>query len=173
MKKVSERVRGGPFESSKNFNETQFFYGFSLATARPPECCRGPRLDRKCPRKVNHPASQRELRIPLLRRHRSLIPENWLIRQAVPRTLRRDFSVPAFHTTDESVGRRTRPVGNALTVRAGRISRTIRSSFFKSDSSAFWRRLEDQGSGHHTPLEKITCPVRFTVFKACVPQMLK
>jgi hypothetical protein len=25
LKKVSERVRGGPFESSKNFNETQFF----------------------------------------------------------------------------------------------------------------------------------------------------
>ena len=103
----------------------------------------------------------------------SLTPENWLIRQAVPRILRRAFSVPAFHTTDESVGRRTRPVGNALTVRAGRISRTIRSSFFKSDSSAFWRRLEDQGSGHHTPLEKITCPVRFTAFKASVPQMLK
>jgi len=113
-----------------------------LAAARPTECWRGRRPGRKCPRKVNRPASQRELRIPLLRRHRSLTPENWLIRQAVPRTLRRDFSVPAFHTTDDSMERRTRPVGSALTVRAGRISRTIRSSFFKSDSSAFWRRLE-------------------------------
>lgn len=113
-----------------------------LAAARPSECWRGRRPGRKCPRKVNYPASQRELRIPLLRRHRSLTPENWLIRQAVPRTLRRDFSVPAFHTTDDSMERRTRPGGSALTARAARIKPDDSLNFFKSDSPAFWRRLE-------------------------------
>lgn len=48
-----------------------------------------------------NPASQRELRIPLLRRHRKLDTESRLMRQAVPQTLRRAFPVTAFHTTDE------------------------------------------------------------------------
>jgi hypothetical protein len=113
---VSEEARSSPAKTSVRRN---FFLGFSnssaqrdhgvreskrrsmLAAARPSECWRRRRPGRKCPRKVNPPASQRELRIPLLRRHRSLTPENWLIRQAVPRTLRRAFSVPPFHTTDE------------------------------------------------------------------------
>ena len=161
MKRGPDRVRGGPFESSKNFSETQFFFTDSRTQARSEITACANQRDAACWRLRDQPNAgvdgdpAENVRVrsitlhhkgncgsPLLRRHRSLTPENWLIRQAVPRTLRRDFSVPAFHTTDDSMERRTRPVGSALTVRAGRISRTIRSSFFKSDSSAFWRRLE-------------------------------
>ena len=161
MKRGPDRVRGGPFESSKNFSETQFFFTDSRTQARSEITACANQRDAACWRLRDQPNAgvdgdpAENVRVRSIILHHigncgsrysvvteSLTPENWLIRQAVPRTLRRDFSVPAFHTTDDSMERRTRPVGSALTVRAGRISRTIRSSFFKSDSSAFWRRLE-------------------------------
>ena len=59
-------------------------------------------LGRKCPGKINHPASQRELRGPATPSPpKALHQKSRLIRQALPRTLRRAFSVPAFHATDE------------------------------------------------------------------------
>ena len=72
-----------------------------LAAARPPKCRRWTAIRPKCPRKVNHPALQKELRIRYSVATESLTPESRLIRQAVPRTLRCTFPVKVFHTTDE------------------------------------------------------------------------
>ena len=71
----------------------------------------------------------------------SLTPEKSLRRQALPRTLRRAFLCQLF-IRRVSDGRRTWPVGRSLTARSDRISQTIRSSFFKSDPSAFWPKSE-------------------------------
>jgi len=186
LRKVPERVRGGPSESSKNFNKTQFF----LTDSRTQTCseimaCTNQR-DAGMLAATHHPNasvdgdSAENVRVRSIILHHirnygsrysvvteSLTPENCLIRQAVPRTLRRAFSVELFIQRTRSDGRRTRPVGSALSARAGRISRTIRSSFFESNSSAFLRRLEGTKALASTHVEKITCPVHFTVFKSC------
>ena len=109
--------------------------------ARPSEWNRGRRRREKSPPKVNHPDRKGNRHPANSSPPKSYTRKVWSYWQAVPRTLHRAFSRPISGTmmTDR---RRIRPVGGSLTARADQNSRTIRSRFFKSDSSVFWPKSE-------------------------------
>ena len=84
---------------------------------------------------------KREIRIPPLRRYRKLDTRKVAQAASPPADFATRFSVPAFHTTGER-WKANMALGRSLTARSDRISQTIRSSFFKSDLSAFWPKSE-------------------------------